>query len=218
MDNDGQTLALIILMLNHVNVTKNDTQILFITGTREAASVTFKKAVELSQKMGDAISCGLIQFDKPADFQDNVHCLIGTSKSVSNHLEKGHFIMPSMVLFDDCNKSLSFDNGLLKFAAKYVCVSSVVTRKLTEICTRLKSTLSTLPVQKLLSPNLRHIEFCCSSKFEKIQATIQLCKWNYAKKIVIFVLVRLHNIEEFPDTRVTLRFNEIFVFKICNKI
>lgn len=206
--NCGQTLALIILMLNLVNVTQCSTQILLVSATRESARTTFKKAAEISKKMNDGIKCGLTQFDGPTDFSEEVHCLVGTSKSVGDYL-KSHGILPRMVLFDDCNKSLSFDNDLLKFGAKYVCVSSNITRSLIAICNeRLQAVQSILPSKKLLSPNLRHIEFLCASQTEKLDVTGLLCQWIHAKKILIFVLVRQYfNIYE--------RFISRFDFLMC---
>lgn len=103
--NNGQTMGLIILMLNLIDVKKSSTQILFITATHEAANSTFMTAVRISMKMNDGIKCGLVHFDEPTDFPEIVHCIFGTSKSIADHLKKNPEVLPRMVLFDDCNKS-----------------------------------------------------------------------------------------------------------------
>lgn len=188
--NNGQTMGLIILMLNLIDVKKSSTQILFITATHEAANSTFMTAVRISMKMNDGIKCGLVHFDEPTDFPEIVHCIFGTSKSIADHLKKNPEVLPRMVLFDDCNKSMSYHNDLLKFGAKYICVSAAVTRNSVDICNeRLQTVQSTLPTKVLLSPNLQHIEFRCSSQHEKLEVTVKLCQWIHAKKIVIFILV-----------------------------
>lgn len=57
--NDGQTLGLIALVLNHINSTKKTIQAVFVAATREAARMTFEQANELAKRMNDEIVCGV---------------------------------------------------------------------------------------------------------------------------------------------------------------
>lgn len=174
--NDGQTLGLIILMLDKVNAQQQSTQILFVTATREAAKETFNKANDLSNKMGGGVRCYLANFDQPVDVKGKFHCIIGTTKSIENHLSEELNFSLRMVLFDDCNKSMSYDTELMKFGAKYVCVTSYSSKALKETCNQqLQTKQFSLPLNRAISANLRHIEFCCSSIDEKLYVTAQLC-------------------------------------------
>lgn len=184
--NDGQTLGLIALMLNHIDSTKRTVQSVFVAATREAARMAFKQANELAKQMDDGIECSLVNFDEQIG-PSNSHCLIGTSLSLSKR--KSNWYDVRIVIFDDAYKSMSFETDLLKLDAKYVCVSAHISRKLVMISQKLNALQLKRSVQTLLSPNLRHLEFFCTSQAEKLYATIELCKWKHAEQIIIFVLV-----------------------------
>lgn len=141
-------------------------------------------------KWGGGVRCCLANFDQPVDVKGKFHCIIGTTKSIETHLFEELNISVRMVLFDDCNKSMSFNTELMKFGAKYVCVTSYSSKTLKETCKQqLQAKQFSLPMREIISANLRHIEFCCSSIDEKLYVTTQLCNWENAKNIVIFVLV-----------------------------
>lgn len=185
--NDGQTLGLIILMLHIIDATDCESiQGILITATKDAAIRTFEKANQLSQRIG--IRCGLVEFEsKPAE--GHFHWLIETAQALSKYVE--FRISPKMVLFDDANKSVYYKNQLLGYAnAKYLCVSSYITEKLEQSCIKdLKALPLKRPMETILSKNLRHYEFFCDSRFEKLIVCIELCGWSNAKQIIIFVQV-----------------------------
>lgn len=199
-----------MLMLNNINVTKNTCQVVFITATHEAAERTFEQACGLAGKM--RIRCGLVKLNVDIDIT-GFHCVIGTPALMANYFADTNLRLDvRMVLFDDSNKSISFYYyNLLKFGAKYVCVSAVITKHLADICNnQLNVVQVTLPAGSVLSSNLRHVEFPCETQFEKLLVTTELSKW--ANKMIIFVLVNKIFISKFVRN---IFQEEMFYFKIC---
>lgn len=202
--NDGQTLGLVILMLQLLDAAKNSTQGLIVTATREAAELTTNEANKLSKEMG--IRFGLATFDSNNDVlaNDQVHCLIGTPAAITKCVGSDNLGL-RMIFFDDGNKSMSYDNHLLKYGAKYVALSSYVTKKMAMCCTNeLKAIQLTRAANTIVSKNLRHIQFVCDSQSQKLDACVGLSKWPNAKRIVIFVTVKTQS--KFAD------FSSIFLF------
>lgn len=188
--NDGQTLGLVILMLQLLDATKNSTQGIFVTATREAAERTLNEANKLSKGMG--IRFGLINFDMTNDMPANgqFHCLIGTPNAMAKCVGSD-WLELKMIFFDDGNKSMSYTNHLLKYGAKYVAVSSYINRNLAMCCNNeLKAIQLTRAATTIVSKNLRHIQFICDSQSQKLDACVGLSKWPNAKRIVIFVSVK----------------------------
>lgn len=190
--NDGQTLGLIILMLQLIDATKNSTQGLLITATRDAAIRTLKVASKLSDEMGEGIRFGLVLFegsDTPVEGQ--FHCIIGTPKAMTRCIS-GDWFGLRLIFFDDANKSMSYNNELLRYGAKYVCASAYVSKNLTMCCNKeLQVIQLTSSLNTIMSKNLRHIQFICESQSQKLDACVELCKWSNAKRIIIFVLVNI---------------------------
>lgn len=189
--NDGQTLGLVILMLQLIDATKNSTQGILVTATRGAAIRTFKEANKLAEDMGQGIRFGLVLFDESdTPTKGQFHCIIGTPQAMVKCIV-GDWFSLRMIYFDDANKSMSFNNGLLSHGAKYVCSSAYISKKLADCCNnelqaiQLKNTMNTI-----MSKNLRHIQFVCESQSQKLDACIELCKWPNAKQIIIFVSVK----------------------------
>lgn len=185
--NNGQTMALLILMFESIDVNKNATQAIFVTATIESAVQTFESASILAEGLG--IRCGLAKFNEAID-PCTFHCLIGTTASVSKYIGDGIGI--ELFIFDDANKSMSFGSkSLLKYPAKYVCVTSYANKHILQTSqNELQVIQSSRSNLSILSPNLRHVELFFHSQFEKLSAAIELCKWPNAKQIVVFVLVR----------------------------
>lgn len=184
--NDGQTLGLLIAMFDLINIEKSCTQGVFVCASNEAANHTFATALKLSTGLG--IRCGLVKFDEPIE-ASTFHCLFGTSAALCKVIGNGLGIR--VIAFDDASKSMSFaTNNLLRFGAKYICVSSHINHQLSSSCNeKLNVTTASRPKQTILSPNLRHAEFFCESQFQKLSTSIALCNWEKAKQIIIFVLV-----------------------------
>lgn len=163
-----------------------------MTATREAAINTFKQANKLSEEMGQGIRCGLVLFnssDMPAEGQ--FHFLIGTPQAMTKCISSDWFGVRK-IFFDDANKSMSYNTGLLKYGAQYVCVSSYVSKKFANCCNNDLQVLQlTRAMNTIVSKNLRHIEFVCDSQLQKLNACVELCKWPNAKRIIIFVLVKI---------------------------
>lgn len=187
--NDGQTLGLVMLMLQLLDATKNTTQGVIVAATREAAEHTFNEANKLSQKMG--IRFGLVNFEMTDDMPTNgkFHSLIGTPQAVSKCVGVD-WLGLRLIFFDDGNKSMSYNNHLLKYGAKYVVASSYINRKMALCCNNeLKVIQLTRPASSIVSKNLRHIQFVCESQSQKLDACVGLSKWPNANRIVIFVSV-----------------------------
>lgn len=186
--NDGQTLGLVMLMLQLLDASKNSTQGVIVAATREAAERTLNEANKLSQKMG--IRFGLVNFDMtnmPTNGQ--FHCLIGTPQAMAKCVG-ADWLGLRLIFFDDGNKSMSYNNHLLKYGAKYVVVSSYINRKMAMCCNNeLKVIQLTRPATTIVSKNLRHIQFVCDSQSQKLDACVGLSKWPNAKRIIIFVSV-----------------------------
>lgn len=132
------------------------------------------------------VVCGLVNFDAPIE-QNDCHCLIGTSVSLSKCNSSWSDVR--LVVFDDAYKSMSFDTDLLELDAKYVCVSAHISKSLVKTSTKLNVIQLKRSITTLLSPNLRHLNFSCTSQAEKLHTAVELCKWKYAQQIIIFVLV-----------------------------
>lgn len=176
--NDGQTVGLVILMLQLIDATKDSTQAIIVSATRDAAVRTLKEADKLAQAMGQAIRCGLAHHDAPAsDMPTNCqfHCIVGTPQALTKCIGDDWFGL-RIIAFDDGNKSMSYNNKLLSYGAKYVCVSAFVNKKLLDRCnSELNMLQLTRAANTILSKQLRHIEFMCASQFEKLTACIQFC-------------------------------------------
>lgn len=184
--NDGQTLGLIIAMFELIDIKKSCTQGVFVCASKETANYTFASALKLSTELG--IRCGLVKFDEPIEAAA-FHCLFGTSGALSKVIGDGFGIR--VITFDDANKSMSFvTNNLLRFGAKYICVSSHINRQFLAHCNEKLNVMTTSRhKQTILSPNLRHAEVFCESQFQKLSTCVALCNWEKAKQIIIFVLV-----------------------------
>lgn len=177
-------------MLNHVNPSRDELQVIFLTSTRHSAIATLNMARSIPFRQISfhlAVNESKLTGGPP-------HVVIGTPLEVVAYLNSENLLGKSvgLIIFDEANKSMSFKkvrSTLFGTNAQKLCISSTLTQKNIELArSELNAVVQLLPYCNQINRNVRHVMFHCKNQAEKLQV-LKAISCSDKNRILVFVQV-----------------------------